>query len=239
MRKTLIVGNWKMNQTLDEVKSFMNDMKSANFKHEAWIAPQALHVTTCLNEKPETMKIGTQNCAYEDSGAFTGELSPKNIKEMGAEFVIIGHSERRAIFGETNETLYKKTLKALENNLTVIFCIGETLEEREAGKVEDVLATQLSEGLKNLDSSNIIIAYEPVWAIGTGVTATPEQAEETHSFVRNFLAEQTKLNADTTPILYGGSVKPANVADLLACPNIDGGLVGGASLKSESYLGLH
>ncbi len=239
MRDTLIVGNWKMNQSLEEITSFFNTLKDNNFQSQAWIAPQALHISHCLKNKPSTMKIGAQNCAYENSGAFTGELSPMAIKELGAEFVIIGHSERRSIFKETDETLYKKTLIALENNLSVIFCVGETLEEREANKVEQVLASQLENGLRDIDNENIIIAYEPVWAIGTGVTASPEQAEKAHSFIRDFLANKTKLNASATKILYGGSVKPENVKELLACENIDGGLVGGASLKAESFSHLH
>jgi len=238
MRKTHIVGNWKMNQSIDEIKNFFNALESENLSSEAWIAPQALHLGLVKELSGTKFKVGTQNCAYEDSGAFTGEISPKYIKDMGLHFTIIGHSERRSVFGETHETLNKKTKKALENDLVAIFCIGETLEQREAGKVEEILAEQISKGLEGIDSSKVIIAYEPVWAIGTGVTASPEQAQDAHAFIRKFLAENTKLNAEETIILYGGSVKPANVKELLNCPDIDGGLVGGASLKADTYKGL-
>lgn len=238
MRKTHIVGNWKMNQSLEEIKAFFNALSSENLTSEAWIAPQSLHLGLVKELAGDKFKVGTQNSAYEDNGAFTGEISPKNIKEMGLHFTIIGHSERRSIFGETHEVLNRKTKKALENDLTVIFCIGETLEEREAGKVEEVLAEQISKGLEGVDSSKVIVAYEPVWAIGTGVTASPEQAQDAHAFIRKFLGEKTKLNAEETVILYGGSVKPANVKELLNCPDIDGGLVGGASLKADTYKGL-
>ncbi|OIQ19221.1 MAG: triose-phosphate isomerase [Bacteriovorax sp. MedPE-SWde] len=238
MRKTHIVGNWKMNQSTEEIKSFFNELANESLTSEAWIAPQALHLGLVKELATDKFKVGTQNSAYEDNGAFTGEISPKSIKDMGLHFTIIGHSERRSIFGETHEVLNKKAKKALDNDLTVIFCIGETLEEREAGKVEEVLSEQISKGLKDVASDKVILAYEPVWAIGTGVTASPEQAQDTHAFIRKFLAKETNLNADKTVILYGGSVKPSNVKELLACEDIDGGLVGGASLKAETYKGL-
>ncbi|MEE3077933.1 MAG: triose-phosphate isomerase [Bdellovibrionota bacterium] len=238
-RDVYIVGNWKMNQSLEEIDSFLNQISTLNSNNHAWIAPQALHISKCLEKKPGFLKVGSQNCAHEDSGAFTGELSPKSLKEIGVHFTLIGHSERRSLYGEGDDLLYKKTLKALENNLYVIFCIGETLEEREAGKVEEVLSEQLSNGLRDIDSKNVLIAYEPVWAIGTGVTASPEQAGEAHKFIRNYIKENMKLDAQTTPILYGGSVKPENIKELLSNEDIDGGLVGGASLKADSYINLH
>ncbi|AYF43538.1 MULTISPECIES: triose-phosphate isomerase [unclassified Halobacteriovorax] len=237
-RTKYIVGNWKMNQNTEDVIAFFDAIDSTKLRHEAWIAPQAIHIPICL-QNTDDFKIGAQNCATENSGAFTGEISPASLKDIGAEFVIIGHSERRSIFKEDDQTLNKKTKLALENDLFVIFCIGETLEEREAGKVEEVLATQLAQGLAGVSSEKIIIAYEPVWAIGTGVTASPEQAQEAHAFIRQYINENLSLDGEKTSILYGGSVKPANVEDLLSCKDIDGGLVGGAALKADSYLGLH
>lgn len=237
-RTKYIVGNWKMNQNTEDVIAFFDAIESTKLRHEAWIAPQAIHIPICL-QNTDDFKIGAQNCATENSGAFTGELSPASLKDVGAHFVIIGHSERRSIFKESDETLNLKTKKALENDLVVIFCIGETLEQREAGKVEEVLAEQLSKGLDGVSSEKIIIAYEPVWAIGTGVTASPEQAQEAHAFIRQYVNEKLLIDGEKTSILYGGSVKPANVEDLLSCKDIDGGLVGGAALKADSYLGLH
>ncbi len=239
MRKTLVVGNWKMNQSLSDITNFFNSVKESGFSDEAWIAPQALHLSKLIEVAPKNFKTGAQNCSYENTGAFTGEISPSSLKELGCEFVIIGHSERRAIFKETHDELNLKVKKALESHLKVIFCIGETLEERESGKIEAVLGEQLKKGLEGVNSSDVIIAYEPVWAIGTGVTATPAQAQETHEFVRSFLAKETALNAEATLILYGGSVKPDNAKELFSCADIDGGLVGGASLKAESFMGLY
>lgn len=239
MRKTLVVGNWKMNQSLKEIEAFFQEVRSKDFSAEAWIAPQSLHLSTLLTSAPKNFKIGAQNCAFENNGAFTGETSPASLKELGAEFVIIGHSERRSIFKEAHSELNLKTKKALENNLKVIFCIGETLEERNSGQIEKILGEQLELGLKDISSENVIIAYEPVWAIGTGVTASPAQAQETHKFVRSFLNSNTKLDSEKTLILYGGSVKPDNARELFNCPDIDGGLVGGASLKASSFMGLY
>lgn len=243
MRKTLVVGNWKMNQSVKDIETFLNEFKSSNFSSEAWIAPQFIHQGLCLNLANNlglsNISVGAQTCSEFDNGAFTGEVSAKALKDLGAKFVIIGHSERRAIYKEAHEVLNLKTKKALAEGLKVIFCIGETLEERNSGKIESVLGEQLSLGLKDIDSSEVIIAYEPVWAIGTGVTATPQQAEETHKFVREYIKNNLKLNSEETLILYGGSVKPENAAELFSCPNIDGGLVGGASLKATSFMGLY
>lgn len=239
MRKTLVVGNWKMNQSLKDIETFFADVKTQSFSKEAWIAPQSLHISKLLELAPANFKVGAQNSSYENSGAFTGEVSPVSLKEMGAHFVIIGHSERRAIFHETHQELNLKIKKALSNNLVVIFCIGETLEERNNGQIEKVLGEQLALGLSDIQNENIIIAYEPVWAIGTGVTASPAQAQETHKFVRKFLKENTKLDSEKTLILYGGSVKPDNALELFSCADIDGGLVGGASLKAQNFMGLY
>lgn len=233
-----IVGNWKMNQTLHEISNFFIEMTKMKMelKCEAWIAPQAIHLPI-LKEIAFTtgmIKIGAQNCAAEDSGAFTGETSPQALADIGADFVIIGHSERRTIYGEDNNTLNKKVLGALRNNLKVIYCVGETLAQRESNQTFTIIEEQLNVGLKEIpaDKANLIlIAYEPVWAIGTGKVASPEQAEEVHAFIRSKLTHEPQK----TIILYGGSVKPDNINALLVNENIDGALVGGASLKALDF----
>ena len=233
-----IVGNWKMNLTMHEISNFFIEMTKMKMelKCKAWIAPQALHIPI-LKEIAFTtgsIQIGAQNCSHADSGAFTGEISPLALADIGVEFVIIGHSERRTIFGEKNEILNEKVLNALKHNLKVIYCVGETLEERESNSTFKVIEEQLSVGLKNLPADKahlLLVAYEPVWAIGTGKVATAEQAEEVHAFIRTKLAH----NKDETVILYGGSVKPDNIDSLLRKDNIDGALVGGASLKASDF----
>jgi triosephosphate isomerase len=208
-REIHIVGNWKMNQTMHEISNFFVEMSKMKMelKCKAWIAPQALHIPI-LKEIAFTtgsIQVGAQNCCEHDAGAFTGEISPLALADMGVEFVIIGHSERRTIYKESNELLNKKVLKALGHGLKVIYCVGETLEEREGDLTLKVLAEQMSLGLKNLPeekAANLLIAYEPVWAIGTGKTATAEQAEEAHAFIRS----QLTTHANSTIILYGGSV---------------------------------
>ncbi len=237
-REIHIVGNWKMNQTLHEISQFFVEMTKMKMelKCKAWIAPQAIHIPI-LKEIAFTtgaIQIGAQNCCEHDSGAFTGEISPLALADMGVEFVIIGHSERRTIYKEDNELLNKKVLKALEHNLKVIYCVGETLDEREANLTHDILEKQLSVGLANIPKQKahlLMIAYEPVWAIGTGKTASAEQAEEGHAFIRSHLPH----SSDETIILYGGSVKPDNIEALLRKANIDGALVGGASLKANDF----
>lgn len=240
-REIHIVGNWKMNQSLHEISNFFIDMTKMKMelKCKAWIAPQAIHIPI-LKEIAFTtgqIQIGAQNCSHADSGAFTGEISPASLADMGVEFVIIGHSERRTIFGEDNEILNQKVLAALKHNLKVIYCVGETLSEREANTTFKVIEEQLVVGLKNLPADKahlLMIAYEPVWAIGTGKVASAEQAEEVHAFIRGKLTQ----NAEKTIILYGGSVKPDNIDSLLRKENIDGALVGGASLKSQDFKAL-
>lgn len=240
-REVHIVGNWKMNQTLEEISKFFIEMSKMKMelKCKAWIAPQALHISI-LKEIAFTtgsIQVGAQNCCEHDSGAFTGEISPLALADIGAEFVIIGHSERRTIYKEDNELLNKKVLLALSHGLKVIYCVGETLAERDANQTFQVIETQLGAGLKNLSANladKLMIAYEPVWAIGTGKTASSEQAEEVHAFIRSKLS----MNADKTIILYGGSVKPDNIDSLLAKENIDGALVGGASLKAQDFRAL-
>jgi triosephosphate isomerase len=237
-REIHIVGNWKMNQTLHQISDFFVEMQKMkmDLKCKAWIAPQALHIPI-LKEMAFTtgaIQIGAQNCSEVDSGALTGEISSLALADLGVEFVIIGHSERRTIFGEGDELLNKKVLNALKHDLKVIFCVGETLEEREQNKTFDVLERQMKIGLQSVPAEKahlVMVAYEPVWAIGTGKTASAEQAEEAHKFLRSKLM----YNNDETIILYGGSVKPDNIDSLLRKPNIDGALVGGASIKAQDF----
>jgi len=244
-RKIHIVGNWKMNQNLADIKSFFVEIQKAklSFPCEKWIAPQAVHIPIVkdLAFTTGSVLVGAQNSSHENSGALTGETSPATLADLGVHFTLVGHSERRAIFGEGHETLNLKTLKALENNLKVVFCVGESLEENEAGRTEEVIKEQLLNGLINLPEDkikNILIAYEPVWAIGTGKTASPEQAEEVQAFIRHFAADNLGFLSEELIILYGGSVKPGNIDGLLSQPNIDGALVGGASLKGADFSAL-
>ncbi len=237
-RKKYMVGNWKMNQVTSEIKDFFSNFDASKYNCSAWVAPQFIHIPLVQELGGNSLGVGSQNCSHQESGAFTGDISPKSLKDINAGFTLIGHSERRAIFKEANELLNEKTKLALECGLEVIFCVGETLEEREQGKTEAVVESQLAEGLKGINSDKIIIAYEPVWAIGTGKTATPLQAEEVHKFIRNYLSSKMNYNSDDLSILYGGSVKPSNVAELLSQSNIDGGLVGGASLKASDFTAL-
>jgi len=249
MRTPIIAGNWKMNKTIGEALDFFKvlDQELQQFsgteKLEIVIAPPY----TAINKiaeflKDSSIKISAQNMFWEDAGAFTGEISAPMLKDAGAKYIIIGHSERRQFFNETDSTVNKKIKAALKHNIIPIFCIGETLAEREAEKIESVISTQLTGGLIDLtanDITKIVIAYEPVWAIGTGKTATKEQAEEVHLMIRQMLAKQFgQANADVIRILYGGSVKPNNTKELLSQPNIDGALIGGASLKPEDFIGI-
>ena len=205
------------------------------------IAPPYTHLSK-VKELIDNVKLSSQNCASEASGAYTGEISPEMLTSAGVEYVIIGHSERRAIFGEDNELLNKKTKLALSSGLKPIFCCGELLEEREAGKLFDVIKEQIEVGLTDLsleDISKVIVAYEPVWAIGTGVVASPAQAQEMHKYIRDLLVDLFNAQvADDMTILYGGSCKPSNAAELFANPDVDGGLIGGAALKAEDFLAI-
>ncbi len=246
MRRKVIAGNWKMNKDISGTVELISGIKSnlpQNPKSEVIVCPPFTSLETASElTKGTPIKVGAQNMFYEDSGAFTGEVSAKMLKSVGCEYVILGHSERRAIFGESNEWINKKIHKALSEDLNVIFCIGETLEQRENGIMKDVLKTQVTEGLNGLTAEqmqNVIVAYEPVWAIGTGKTATPEQADEAHKFVRDLISELFGQDiADNLIIQYGGSVKPENAASLLSQQNIDGALIGGASLKAESFVAI-
>ncbi|MBQ1988221.1 MAG: triose-phosphate isomerase [Muribaculaceae bacterium] len=245
MRKNIVAGNWKMNTTVSEGVKLATEVNEAlngvDAKCEVIICVPFTHLTSCKAVCGEKLHLGAENCADHTKGAYTGEVSASMVASTGADYVILGHSERRAYYGETVEMLAEKTKLALENNLKVIFCIGEVLEEREAGKQNEVVKAQLESvfSLSAEDFGKIVLAYEPVWAIGTGKTATDEQAEEIHAYIRSLIAEKYGDQvADDTTILYGGSCKPSNAKGLFAKPNVDGGLIGGASLDAESFMGI-
>jgi triosephosphate isomerase len=245
MRRKVIAGNWKMNNDLTETQNLISKLTSAltseHIKCDVIICPPF----TSLSEansliKGTVVKLGAQNMNENDSGAFTGEISAQMLKSVGCEYVILGHSERRAIYKEPDELINKKIKKALEKDLKPIFCVGETLEEREKDITKDVIKRQVVKGLEHVskdEMSKIIIAYEPVWAIGTGKTATPDQAQEVHEFIRDLIeVEYGNDSAEKLIIQYGGSVKPDNAKELLYQKDIDGALVGGACLKSDSFM---
>lgn len=243
MRKKIVAGNWKMNNDLAETEMFLVELKKQVFPENVvvMIAPSFTnlnHAFRSLREHP--VAIVAQNMHQSNEGAFTGEISAKMLKSVGTNTVIIGHSERRAYFKEDSATLAEKINTALENEMAVIFCIGEELEDRKKENHFKLIKKQLSEGLFHLSYEaweNIIIAYEPVWAIGTGETASPEQAQEMHKFIRNTVAENySKKIADNVSILYGGSVKPDNASEIFGQDDVDGGLIGGASLNVISFM---
>jgi triosephosphate isomerase len=246
MRKKVIAGNWKMNNDISESQNLVSGILSGlgnDIKCDVIVCPPFTSLSEVNILLMDTqVKLGAQNMHYEECGAFTGEISKSMLKSVGCEYVIIGHSERRTIFGEDDEMINRKIIKALEGGLKVIFCIGESLKQREEGITNEVVKKQISNGLVNLaadDLINIIIAYEPIWAIGTGKTATPQQAQEVHSFIRGLIEEiYSTETAENLVIQYGGSVKPENAATLLSQPDIDGALVGGACLKSDSFLSI-
>lgn len=244
MRTPIIAGNWKMNKTIDEALALAKEIHyglSTTPEAEIIVAP----IFTALNKVAEFLKdsfisVAAQNIFWEDTGAYTGEISGLFAKDAGAEYVIIGHSERRQYFNETDETVNKRIKAALKHQLIPIMCVGETLEQREANQVEKIVHQQVIDGLAGFTAeklATLIIAYEPVWAIGTGKTATPAQAEEAHVIIRKIIAEQFGDElANKMRILYGGSVKPDNARELLALENIDGALIGGASLKANDFI---
>ncbi len=247
MRKNIVAGNWKMNKNLQEgltlAKELNDILANAKPNCEVIIGTPFIHLASVSNVvNQENIKVSAQNCADKVSGAYTGEVSAEMVKSTGATHVILGHSERRAYYGETAKILKEKVELALANDLTPIFCIGEVLEEREAEKHFDVVKSQITDSLFALsaeDFGKIVLAYEPVWAIGTGKTATPEQAQEIHAYIRQTVAEKYgKEVADNTSILYGGSCKPSNAKELFSNPDVDGGLIGGASLKAEDFKGI-
>jgi triosephosphate isomerase len=245
MRKNIVAGNWKMNKTLQEgtvlAKELQTALKGKALNCEVVICPPFIHLASITSVVDSgVVKVGAQNSADKVSGAYTGEVSAAMVASTGAQYVILGHSERRAYYGETNATLKEKVKLALANNLIPIFCIGEVLEEREAGKQNQVVETQIRESLFDLsaeDFGKIVLAYEPVWAIGTGKTATSAQAQEMHAFIRQTLVDKYGTAvANETSILYGGSCNAGNAKELFANPDVDGGLIGGASLEVEKFL---
>lgn len=243
MRKPIIAGNWKMNKTIKEGLEFIEEVKGQTEGDVEVLvcAPFTLLKDLKLATKGTNIKIGAQNMHYENSGAFTGEVAPANLVEIGMDYVIIGHSERREYYGETDETCNKKVLKAIEVGIDPILCCGETLEEREADKTMDKVKGQIVAGLAGVkaeDLAKVVIAYEPIWAIGTGKTATAEQANEVIAYIRQVVRDIYGDLADQVRIQYGGSVKPANVAEIMGQSDIDGALVGGASLNPADFLGL-
>ena len=242
MRTPIIAGNWKMNKTAKETRELLAELVPL-------VADAQCEVVVCVPftdiamakrmTKKTNIKVGAQNIHWAESGAFTGEISGAMLKELKVEYVVVGHSERRQYFGETDETVNKRVAAALKNRIRPIVCVGETLEERETGKTEEVLFRQITEGLKGFksrDFDKIVIAYEPVWAIGTGKTATKEEADETIGFIRRTIAKKFSPNiAEKVRIQYGGSMNPKNASELMSMPEIDGGLIGGASLKAEDF----
>ncbi len=246
MRKRIIAGNWKMNLTfeeagelIDQLDEYLQGTDTGNREVILFPPYVYLELTGDIAEENAALSFGAQNVSEHDAGAYTGEISARMLASMGVEYVIVGHSERRKYFHETNEILAQKVNQCLEHDMNPVFCIGEVLEQREAGKHFEVIKTQLQEGLFHLNKEEIracVIAYEPVWAIGTGVTASPAQAEEMHAYIRQLLAERYDAGlADEIRILYGGSVKASNAAEIFAQENVDGGLIGGASLKFEEF----
>jgi len=243
MRKVIVAGNWKMNKTAKEAAQFFNELKPlvADVKNAGIIigAPFTALETATRETAGSNIKIAAENMNAKESGAYTGEVSPLMLKDLGVEYVILGHSERREYYHETDEIINEKVKSALAHDLKPILCIGEKLEEREAGTTNDVVKTQIVGGLKDVtaaEMANVVLAYEPVWAIGTGKTATPEQAQEVHAFIRGLLTDlYGKEVAENVTVQYGGSMNDANAADLIAQTDIDGGLVGGASLIPEKF----
>lgn len=245
MRKKVVVGNWKMNKTVTEagelVSAILEQLGDCLVGCEVGVAPAfpALTEVGKVIERSD-IRLVAQNCHYEDDGAYTGEVSVRMLESLGCAYVIVGHSERRQYFGETNRTVNLRLRKALAEGMQVIMCVGETLEEREGGVTDKVVTEQVKEGLEGVgDLGGVVLAYEPVWAIGTGKTATPEQAEEVHVSIRATIRDMYgDIAAEHLRIQYGGSVKPSNAVELFAMPNIDGGLIGGASLKAEDFVAI-
>ncbi|MGE5406216.1 MAG: triose-phosphate isomerase [Methanosarcina sp.] len=248
MRKKIVAGNWKMNMDLQEGLKFASAVEK-HFKENPPAKAQVILCTPFIHlagvaeiVKHGKISLGAQNCASEASGAYTGEVSAYMVKSTGAEYVILGHSERRSYYHEDDKMLNKKTQLALNAGLKVIFCVGEVKSEREEGKHFIIVKRQLEEGLFSLTEEQmdkIVIAYEPVWAIGTGLTATPEQAQEMHKHIRDLVKEKYGNDcAKKLPILYGGSCKPSNAAEIFSKPDVDGGLIGGAALKKEDFAGI-
>ena len=245
MRKNIVAGNWKMNTTVPEGVKLASEVNAAlegiTPKCDVVIGVPFTHLTAVKAVIGEKLGLSAENCADMAKGAYTGEVSAAMVASTGATYVILGHSERRQYYGETAETLNSKMSLAFENGLKPIYCVGERLEQREAGEHFNVVKQQIEEVIFNLNAEQfekVIIAYEPVWAIGTGKTATAEQAQEIHAHIRSVLAAKFGAAAQNTPILYGGSCKPSNAGELFAKEDVDGGLIGGAALKAEDFIGI-
>ena len=243
MRTPMIAGNWKMNKTPAETKALIEDLKQVENRSGAEVV--VCPMTVCLSAAAEALKgsaikLGAQNVHFAENGAYTGECNAASLKELGVEYVIIGHSERRQYFGETDETVNQRTLKALEAGLKPIVCVGESLTQKQQGITNEVVCLQTKVALLNVGEKidDVVIAYEPVWAIGTGLTATPEEANATIAAIRGAIREVFGEAADRVRILYGGSMNDKNAHDLMAQPEIDGGLIGGASLAAEKFSGV-
>jgi triosephosphate isomerase len=245
MRTKVVAGNWKMNNDHSETQILIEDLKKQTYSSQAvvMIAPAFTNLSSAVNAaKGSNLEVIAQNMHFADSGAFTGEVSADMLKSIGVHTVILGHSERRAYFNETDADLAKKVSQALSNGMKVVFCFGEELGDRKSSNAESVVEAQLKNALFHLEASDfdkIILAYEPVWAIGTGETATPDQAQEMHAFVRATIASKYGQGvADSISIVYGGSVKPSNAEEIFSKPDVDGGLIGGASLKAEDFFAI-
>ena len=245
MRRFLIAGNWKMNTTRQSGVALASELAAVAAKEESGVEvlvcpPYPYLIPIAEKIAGSAVQLGSQDSYFEASGAFTGEIAVEMLKDCGCRYVILGHSERRHVMGETDEIINRKTRAAISGGLQVVLCVGELLSERQAGQTEEVLDRQMLSGLTGVseaEAANVVIAYEPVWAIGTGVTATPEQAESAHEHLRNWLATRyTPALSERVRILYGGSVKADNAESLLSLPNVDGALVGGASLKSSTFV---
>ncbi len=246
MRKKIVAGNWKMNtlpaEGVELAKGVAAGKSAAGECANLIVCPPFTHLHSVVETlKDSGIAVGAQDCATEAKGAYTGEVAASMIAALGCKYVILGHSERRQYYGETSETLNKKMAQAYANNLTPIYCVGENLDEREANRHFDVVKEQIEEVVFNLSDEqfrNLVIAYEPVWAIGTGKTATADQAQEIHAYIREVLRSKFGVAADDCSILYGGSCKPSNAAEIFAKADVDGGLIGGAALKAEDFLAI-
>ncbi|MBT8211253.1 MAG: triose-phosphate isomerase [Eudoraea sp.] len=245
MRSKIVAGNWKMNKNLDETRALINELvqKLPETSAEVMVAPTFVNLSEAVKSVAGSkVEVVAQNMHFEESGAFTGEISPGMLKNIGVNTVILGHSERRAYFGETDTLLKKKVDTALAQGMRMIFCFGEELEDRKAGKHFIVVESQLRNALFHLPKEawkHIVLAYEPVWAIGTGETASPEQAQEMHAFIRETITSGFGEEiAEAVTVLYGGSVKPGNAAEIFSKPDVDGGLIGGAALKADDFIGI-
>jgi len=246
MRQKIVAGNWKMNKNAEETEDLLNeliDKLPTDIEAQLVVAPTFLNLASAVQHLEFTnIAVAAQNMHHAENGAFTGEISADMLKSIGVETVILGHSERRSYFGETDAVIARKTDTALKHGMTVIFCFGEELQDRKDNKHFDVVETQLSDGLFHIEASNwerIVLAYEPVWAIGTGETASPEQAQEMHAFIRETVKKQFGNDiAENVSILYGGSVKPENAKEIFSKPDVDGGLIGGAALKADDFAAI-